>query len=97
LSGPAKPIEQDCQRRQLPELVEAAARGIAGSNLTILNGADGVNEMLAGLVGQGLAVLDLLRASTSAASTGSPAHAAAVRNTEPIPAHLVDGRAGQDT
>src|SRR5712671_6616304 len=38
---------------QLPELVEAAARGIAGSNLTVLNGAAGVNEVLAGLVGQG--------------------------------------------
>jgi flotillin len=63
---------------QLPELVEAAARGIAGSNLTVLNGAAGVNEMLAGLVGQGLAVLELLRASTSAASAGSPAQAAPV-------------------
>ncbi|HEX9031708.1 MAG TPA: SPFH domain-containing protein [Streptosporangiaceae bacterium] len=53
---------------QLPDLVEAASRGIAGSNLTVLNGASGVNEMIAGLIGQGLAVLDLLRTSTTAAS-----------------------------
>src|SRR5262249_29573608 len=82
---------------QLPELVDAAARGIAGSNLTVLNGAAGVNEMLAGLVGQGLAVLDLLRASTSAASAASPAHDAAVGTKEPIRAHFADGKLGQDT
>jgi flotillin len=51
---------------QLPALVEAAARGLAGSNLTVLNGAEGVNELLAGLVGQGLSILELLKKSTSA-------------------------------
>jgi flotillin len=56
---------------QLPELVNAASRGIASSNLTVLNGAAGVNEMLAGLIGQGLAVLDLLRTSTSAGANGT--------------------------
>jgi flotillin len=54
---------------QLPALVEAASRSIAGSNLTILNGAQGVNEVLAGLIGQGLSVLDVLRKSTAAAGT----------------------------
>jgi flotillin len=53
----------------LPALVEAASRGIAGSNLTVLNGAQGVNELLAGLVGQGLSILELLRNST-AVTTG---------------------------
>jgi flotillin len=56
---------------QLPALVDAAARGIAGSNLTVLNGASGVNEVIAGLVGQGLAVLELVRSSTSAAAAGN--------------------------
>src|SRR5215472_13433618 len=56
---------------QLPALVEAAARGLADSNLTVLNGAAGVNEMIAGLVGQGLAVLELLRASTPAGAAGA--------------------------
>jgi flotillin len=51
---------------QLPALVEAAAQGIAGSNLTVLNGAQGVNELLAGLVGQGLSILELLKKSTAA-------------------------------
>jgi hypothetical protein len=43
--------------------VDAAARSIAGSNLTILNGAQGVNDALAGLVGQGLSILEVFRKS----------------------------------
>ena len=34
----------------LPALVDAAARGLAGSNLTILNGTQGVNEVVTGTV-----------------------------------------------
>jgi flotillin len=49
----------------LPALVDAAARGLAGSNLTILNGTQGVNEIVAGLVGQGLSILDALRNSAA--------------------------------
>jgi uncharacterized membrane protein YqiK len=47
----------------LPSLVEAAARGLAGSNLTVLNGTQGVSEVVAGLVGQGLTILDTLKKS----------------------------------
>ena len=54
----------------MPALVEAAARGIAGSNLTVLNGAQGVNELLAGLVSQGLSILELLRTATANQSVG---------------------------
>jgi flotillin len=52
----------------LPAMVEAAARGIADSNLTILNGTQGVNEVVAGLVGQGLSILDVLKKSTATVS-----------------------------
>lgn len=48
----------------LPELADAAARGLQGANLTVLNGTDGINEMVAGLVGQGLAILNTLRGQT---------------------------------
>jgi flotillin len=51
----------------LPAIVEAAARGLAGANLTVLNGTQGVNEVVAGLVGQGISILDLLKKSTMAA------------------------------
>jgi uncharacterized membrane protein YqiK len=47
----------------LPAIVEAAARGLAGANLTVLNGTQGVNEIVAGLVGQGMSILDLLKKS----------------------------------
>ena len=59
----------------LPALVDAAARGLAGSNLTILNGTQGVNEVVAGLVGQGLSILDALKnsASVNGAVTGTVA------------------------
>jgi flotillin len=55
----------------LPTIVEAAARGIADSNLTILNGTQGVNEVVAGLVGQGLSILDVLKKSTAATARDS--------------------------
>jgi uncharacterized membrane protein YqiK len=58
---------------ELPELVDAASRGIAGSNLTVLNGAAGVSEVLAGLLSQGMAVLELLRSSTAATADGKAA------------------------
>jgi flotillin len=47
----------------LPALVEAAAGAIAGSNLTVLNGSDGLNEMAVGLAAQGLSVFETLRNS----------------------------------
>jgi uncharacterized membrane protein YqiK len=55
----------------LPALVDAAARGLAGANLTVLNGTQGVNEIVAGLVGQGISILDLLKKSTAPAAIGN--------------------------
>jgi len=45
----------------LPALVAEAAKGITGSNVTILNGADGINQLVASLVGQGFTIYDTLR------------------------------------
>ena len=42
---------------QLPELVRGAAEGLKGSNLTVLNGAEGLNEAVASIAGQGAVVL----------------------------------------
>jgi uncharacterized membrane protein YqiK len=57
----------------LPALAEAAAQGLAGANLTVLNGTQGVNEVVAGLIGQGISILDLLKKSamTAPATTGN--------------------------
>jgi flotillin len=46
---------------QLPLIVKEAAAGLAGANVSVLNGADGLSEIAAGLVGQGLAILDAVR------------------------------------
>ncbi len=64
----------------LPQLVEAAAAGIAKSNLTILNGTDGVNQVAAGLVAQGMAILDALKNTKALANgQGTPAPATVVK------------------
>jgi uncharacterized membrane protein YqiK len=59
----------------LPSLVASAAQGIADSNLTILNGTEGVSQVVAGLVGQGLSILDTLKKSTAAVSSNGPLQA----------------------
>jgi len=46
---------------QLPLIVEKAAAGLNGANINVLNGADGLSEIAAGLVGQGLAILESVK------------------------------------
>src|ERR1700684_728202 len=46
---------------QLPQIVKEAAGGLAGANVDVLNGADGLSEIAAGLVGQGLTILDSIK------------------------------------
>ncbi|WP_103335074.1 SPFH domain-containing protein [Amycolatopsis sp. CA-126428] len=50
---------------QLPQIVKEAGRGLSGANVNILNGADGLGEMAAGLVGQGLSILDSVKRGLS--------------------------------
>jgi flotillin len=65
----------------LPALVEAAARGLAGTNLTVLNGTQGVNEVMAGLVGQGFAILELLKKSAAVPVPSGNGTTPALRDT----------------
>ena len=46
---------------QRPQIVKEAAGGLAGANVNVLNGADGLGEIAAGLVSQGLTILDSVR------------------------------------
>ena len=46
---------------QLPQIVKEAAVGLQGANVTVLNGSDGLGEIAAGLVSQGLTILDSVR------------------------------------
>jgi uncharacterized membrane protein YqiK len=74
----------------LPSLVASASQGIAGSSLTILNGSEGVGQVVAGLVAQGLSILDTLRNATAAAgqngSSPAPADGKAVSRGDVAPA-----------
>jgi flotillin len=59
---------------QLPQIVKEAAGGLAGANVSVLNGADGLGEIAAGLVSQGLAILESVKAGLSgSAPTQFPA------------------------
>jgi flotillin len=80
-------IAADHLVEMLPALVDAAARGLADSNLTVLNGTQGVNEVITGLVSQGLSILDTLKKPTVVTDHGVPRPAAPMT----IPA-VRDGR-----
>jgi flotillin len=75
---------------QLPQIVKEAAGGLAGANVNVLNGAEGLSEVAASLVGQGLTIFDSIRknlgSTTDAASEGASARRA-----------LADGSANGDT
>jgi flotillin len=57
---------------QLPQIVKEAAGGLAGANVNLLNGADGLSEIAAGLVGQGLTIFDSVKKNLAAAPDKAP-------------------------
>ncbi len=58
---------------QLPQMITAAADGLSNANLTVLNGAEGLNGTVAALASQGMAIL---RAVTDGLGNGSSYEAA---------------------
>jgi flotillin len=56
---------------QLPQIVREAAGGLAGANVSVLNGADGLSEIAAGLVGQGLTILESVKKSLASSTNES--------------------------
>ena len=50
---------------QLPMIVKEAAGGLSGANVSVLNGADGLGEIAAGLVSQGLTILESVKKGLS--------------------------------
>jgi len=69
-------IAADRLMENLPAIVESAARGLAGANLTVLNGTQGLNEVVAGLIGQGMSILDLVKKASANGHGGVPAQVA---------------------
>jgi uncharacterized membrane protein YqiK len=58
---------------QLPQIVKEAAAGLSGANVNVLNGADGLGEIAAGLVAQGLTILDSVRQNLNGNGAQKPA------------------------
>ena len=53
---------------QLPLIVKEAANGLAGANVNVLNGAEGLGELTAGLVAQGMTILDSVKKNLAGSS-----------------------------
>jgi uncharacterized membrane protein YqiK len=84
---------------QLPLIVREAAAGLANADITVLNGADGLGEIAAGLVSQGLSIFDAVKRNITPAEerardsdgpsdrphngTGDPARAALPSQSAP--------------
>jgi uncharacterized membrane protein YqiK len=87
-------IAADRLMENLPAIVEAAARGLAGANLTVLNGTQGVSEVVAGLVGQGMSIFELLKHAAANGNGSSPAAVTAGMTEGREPADVPGGPAG---
>src|SRR6202007_3470786 len=59
---------------QLPQSVKEAAGGLAGANINVLNGADGLSEIAAGLVAQGLTILESVKKNLSGSDAATKAY-----------------------
>jgi flotillin len=57
---------------QLPQIVREAAAGLANADITVLNGADGLGEIAAGLVSQGLNIFESVRRNLTYADDEVP-------------------------
>jgi len=79
---------------QLPQIVKEAAGGLAGANVSVLNGADGLGEIAAGLVSQGLTILEAVRRGIPNPENLSSGNGASPRRLSQTPATPADGQPG---
>lgn len=59
----------------LPDIVKGIASGLQGSNLTILNGSEGLGDVVTGVLSQGMAIYETLRKGVDSNGNGSNGHA----------------------
>jgi flotillin len=81
---------------QLPQIVREAAAGLAGANVSVLNGAEGLSEIAAGLVAQGLTILESVKKGMAGATDERPEEGKAEddKAEEAPPAALPSGADG---
>jgi flotillin len=58
---------------RMPDIMAAAGSQLANANVTVLNGADGLGQMVAGLAGQAGQLLHLVQQGIGAPAGGAPA------------------------
>src|SRR5262245_25952858 len=68
---------------QLPLIVKEAANGLACANVNVLNGAEGLSELAAGLVGQGLTILDSIKKNLATAPESPAASGPSANGSTP--------------
>ena len=73
---------------QLPQIVREAAAGLAGANVSVLNGAEGLSEIAAGLVAQGLTILESVKKGMAGATDAPPVKDEPEEPAEAGPAEL---------
>lgn len=69
---------------QLPQIVREVAQGLAGSKLTVLNGAEGLNEMATSLTSQGFAIFNALRSGLDDQTVSAEAGSRAPNNAQAL-------------
>ena len=58
--------------QQLPDMLRAAAAGLQGANVTVLDGAEGLNSVIASLAAQGMTLLETVRSGVKTAEIKTP-------------------------
>jgi len=74
---------------KMPEIIAAAASQLASANVTVLNGADGMGQLIAGLAGQAGQLMKMVQEGLNGSGTGAGplavAGAGAQQSPEPSP------------
>lgn len=81
---------------QLPEIVEKAAVGLSHANVNVLEGADGLANITAGLLSQGMIVYESARKMWAENGDAPDETAAVTRKTTPTAESIGESDAGQD-
>ena len=75
----------------MPELVKSIATGLNGSNLTILNGAEGIGQLITGLVAQSRAVYEAVLGAVPNAHLAADADVVEIPGAGPASAVATNG------
>jgi flotillin len=78
---------------RMPEILSAAASELRHANVTVLNGSEGLSELVAGLAAQAGSILSVVRAGTSAVRENAKQAASVVPFTPPAPPPAAQGPA----